>query len=89
MLKIFQSNCIPPESRTCRVLKTVQQEVVSAAYDQLRKIVYTQFPFKDVRKSWKIQVEIGTERVTVMHRKSEQSHAAEPSKTWSFEVLYC
>lgn len=69
-----------------RILKCFQQEMVSAAYELLRSTVYEQFPFKDKAKTWKVQIEITPDNVIVTHRKSEQSHASEPSQSFTFEV---
>src|SRR5699024_9253268 len=48
--------------------------------------LYEKFPYKDIAKSWKIDVEIDHKNgITLRHRKKEQSHLTEPQNFFSFE----
>eukprot|EP01125_Pyxidicula_operculata_P019405 TRINITY_DN7039_c0_g1_i1.p1 TRINITY_DN7039_c0_g1~~TRINITY_DN7039_c0_g1_i1.p1 ORF type:complete len:1343 (-),score=365.01 TRINITY_DN7039_c0_g1_i1:152-4180(-) len=82
---LFTHAGIVDDCRTYRVLKCIQQEILFPPMMELREQIYKQYPYKDQRGSWQVEVEVKTDYVVVRHLKKEQTHAHEPDKQWGFE----
>lgn len=79
----FLKNCMDENSKVAQVLKTINQGVIAPAVISL-KLALPSLPFKDFRNSWRIEVIIGIDTVTVVHIRREQSFNTPPEKTFEF-----
>lgn len=79
----FLKNCLEEDSKVAHVLKTINQGVIAPAVISL-KLALPSLPFKDYRNSWRIEVIIGIDTVTVVHIRREQSFNTPPEMTFEF-----
>jgi len=71
------------------VLKTVNQEAIAPCVAKMRELIYEQFPYKDVKGSWRISIDITKSSAIVHHRKKEQSHKENFfSFFWQLKIEY-
>jgi len=75
---------LPEEALSVQVLKCVHQEMLFPAVSALRNSIYTIFPYRDVRGEWRVHIEIGADKITVAHKKWEQTHADDPRLFFKF-----
>jgi hypothetical protein len=75
----------PEHTRTIRLLKCIQQEIIVAPVMELRKRIYDLYRYKDEPQSWRVQIEFGEKNIKVIHKKKERSHIDEPSQYFGFE----
>jgi hypothetical protein len=79
----FLKNCMDENSKVAHVLKTINQGVIAPAVISL-KLALPSLPFKDFRNSWRIEVIIAPDIVTVVHIRREQSFNTPPEMTFEF-----
>lgn len=75
---------IPEDALSIKVLKCVHQEMIFPAVSALRNSIYTVLPYKDIKGEWRVAVDIGADRITVSHKKWEQTHEHDPLKYHKF-----
>lgn len=79
----FLKNCMDENSKVAQVLKTINQGMIAPAVISL-KLALPSLPFKDFRNSWRIEVIVSMDTVTVVHIRREQSFNTPPEKTFEF-----
>lgn len=79
----FLKNCLAEDSKVAHVLKTINQGVIAPAVISL-KLALPTLPFKDFRNSWRIEVIVSLDTVTVVHIRREQSFNTPPEMTFEF-----
>jgi len=80
---MFLKNCLSEDSKVAHILKTINQGVIAPAVISL-KLALPSLPFKDFRNSWRIEVQIAMDSVTVVHIRREQSFNTPPEMTFEF-----
>lgn len=82
----IETTSIPHNAKVFRILKCIHQEFIAVPVLELRNSLYEKYPYKDIAKSWKVEVHIDHRNgVTVRHKKKEQCHNQEPDMHFSFE----
>lgn len=82
----IESTSIPHNAKVFRVLKCIHQEIIAVPVLELRSYLYEKYPYKDIAKSWKVEVHVDHRNgVTVRHKKKEQCHNQEPDMHFTFE----
>jgi hypothetical protein len=91
-LSDFMSGVVGSESLTACVLKACNQSVLAPGVLKLKFAVGNHYPYKDARGSWRIEVVIGHDFVTVEHLKSEKSFDESPQHyfefSWSLKLTF-
>ena len=76
----LRSGVMSEEGKLARVLKCIQQEIICPAVMELRTDVYPLFPYKDIKGTWYVRVELyfqeisprGRVRTSSIKRKTNQ-----------------
>eukprot|EP01121_Diplochlamys_sp_Union-15-3_P018030 TRINITY_DN647_c0_g1_i3.p1 TRINITY_DN647_c0_g1~~TRINITY_DN647_c0_g1_i3.p1 ORF type:complete len:326 (+),score=37.31 TRINITY_DN647_c0_g1_i3:37-1014(+) len=85
-LKAFFSNVkLPADCGTVRIIKCIQQEMISPGVKALRERIYSKFPYKDIKGTWEIYIEILATCVILVHTKWEQSHDSSNESYFKFQ----
>mmetsp|Transcript_1789 Transcript_1789/g.1969 ORF Transcript_1789/g.1969 Transcript_1789/m.1969 type:complete len:607 (-) Transcript_1789:210-2030(-) len=71
------------------ILRCINQEIISPGVMELRKGIYGTFPYKDIKGSWRVLINVHSSYVTVIHKKGERSHEEGLfSLSWRFEIKF-
>jgi hypothetical protein len=81
----FIDNVVGPTSKVVNVLKSCNQSILAPGILKLKVAVGNQYPFKDVRGSWRIDVHVSSEHVTVTHLKRERSFEDDSAEYFEFD----
>lgn len=74
------------EGKLARMLKAIQQEMISPVVKRLRSAIYGNVPFKDRRGTWKICLQSLEDGSWILsHFKQEHAHSYEESEYFWFE----
>jgi len=80
----FLDKVVGGDSAVVKVLKACNQSILAPGVLKLKFGVGNHFPFKDVRGSWHITVDVFPDSVCVTHTKSEKSMDEQPSLYFEF-----
>lgn len=69
----FLVEVVGDDKKMIRILKACTQSIIAPAVVRLKSVMVRQFPYKDVRNGWRINIDINTDQVVVIHRKWERS----------------
>lgn len=91
-LSFLKENGIPETSKTHRVLKCLHSDLIFPAYLALRHAFYEEYPFRDLKSSWHVRIQITPTSVIISHIKRERSHE-EPGGdyfefTWLLSLIF-
>jgi len=84
----FLKEILTKETKIGRVLKACHQKIVFPAFYSIKSAVYDEMPFKDLRGTWVMSVDVRSGGgIFVNHRKRQRSKAgnAEDAPEFSFE----
>jgi len=88
----FLEAIVGHDSHTARVLKACNQSVLAPGVLKLKFAIGNYFPYKDARGSWRIEIVVGPNWVTVEHLKKEKSFDESPQNyfefTWSLKLIF-
>jgi len=88
----FLDNIVGPTSKVVNVLKACNQSILAPGVLKLKVAVGNQYPFKDVRGSWRIDVHIYSDGLSVTHLKRERSFEDDSADyfefDWSLKLVY-
>lgn len=83
-LREYMENVVGDDSKVIGVLKACNQSILAPGVLKLKFSVGNQFPFKDMRGSWRIDIIVDKDKVTVIHSKRERSFEDSPSDYFEF-----
>jgi len=83
-LREYMEQVVGDGSKVIAVLKACNQSILAPGVLKLKFSVGNQFPFKDMRGSWRIDIIVDTDKVTVIHSKRERSFEDNPSDYFEF-----
>jgi len=83
-LRDYMEQVIGDDSKVISVLKACNQSILAPGVLKLKFTVGNQFPFKDMRGSWRIDIIVDADKVTVIHSKRERSFEDSPSEYFEF-----
>jgi len=81
----FLDNIVGPTSKVVNVLKACNQSILAPGVLKLKVAVGNQYPFKDVRGSWRIDVHIYPDGLNVTHLKRERSFEDDSADYFEFD----
>jgi len=91
-LNEFIEHVVGVDSNVVKVLKACNQSILAPGVLKLKVAVGNQFPFKDMRGSWRIEIQIDSERVSVTHLKVERSFEDESTEyfefAWTLRIVF-
>jgi len=91
-LNEFIEHVVGVDSSVVKVLKACNQSILAPGVLKLKVAVGNQFPFKDVRGSWRIEIQIESDKLSVTHLKRERSFEDESSEyfefAWTLRIVY-
>jgi len=80
----FLASIVGAESQTAKVLKACNQSVLAPGVLKLKFAIGNHYPYKDSRGSWRIEIVVGPDWVTVEHMKREKSFDDTPQNYFEF-----
>jgi len=80
----FLGAVVGRESQTAKVLKACNQSVLAPGVLKLKFAIGNHYPYKDSRGSWRIEIVVGPDWVTVEHMKREKSFDDTPQNYFEF-----
>ena len=72
---------------TVKILKCINQEMLSPGVMALRGSIYEKFPFKDIKGGWEVIITISEKEYRVTHIKKEQSYDVRDEARFTFEWI--
>lgn len=70
-----------------KLLKCINQEMLSPGVMNLRATIYEKFPFKDIKGGWSVVIMISEKEYRVTHVKKEQSYETKDEGQFTFEWI--
>jgi len=67
------------------LLKCMCHEIMFLAMIDVRERIYNDFPFKDIKHTWRVLIELGADGLTVRHTKRHCSHDCSDANRFEFQ----
>jgi len=87
MLAIFCSALLEISIPLTNIIKCIQQEMIFPGFMKFRDAFYEFLPFKDIRGSYTVSIQVNDENVKIIHSKREQSHDSSPQSYYEFSWI--
>jgi len=87
MLSIFCSALLEISIPLTNIIKCIQQEMIFPGFMKFRDAFYEFLPFKDIRGSYTVNIQVNDEVIKITHSKREQSHDSSPQTYYEFSWI--